>query len=334
MPKILFRADSNKKIGTGDLVSFIYLSHKFKKEGWECYFAVRDSEAAKQIAKNWHLQNVYWIPNNCSIKDEIRQIKKLCFCNTVDCFFIQITEFPLREYKDLKRVAPIMACVNFDGFIFRDFNLVVNWGVDLKDTIYKDYKKGNFLCGFENTVLPDYFDWEQICKKRPSMSVICRILIAMGGIDEFNLIGRILDALENFDNELEIRVIIGPGCRLNDKDRFRGVVFKENSCNLFEDYLWADIAFSAGGLTSSELVATQTPAILISSYAHQIRRCQYYACRGWAYYLGEQHKLGAGSIRNGLDKVLGGFADYKTALAGAGFRGANEKIFEIIDSYR
>lgn len=333
MPNILFRADAHNKIGTGDLVSFIYLSHEFQRKDWGVFFSIRDFSVAKQIVENWHLKNVHWITSDLSINDEVELIRKLCLDEAVDCFFIQITDGSLTEYKDLNRVAPIMACVNFDGCVLVDFDLIVNWCVDLKESVYEEYKGGNLLCGFENAILPDYFDRDKICK-RSYGDFVRKILITMGGIDEFNLTRRILEALRCFDKEFEIRVVIGPGCTLNDKASFSGVVFKENSCNLFEDYLWADIAFSSGGLTSSELAATRTPAILISAYTHQIKRCEYYARQGWAYYLGGQEGIIADNIRNGLNKVVSGIADYRIALARSAFRGGSEKIFKIIDSYR
>jgi len=333
MPNILFRADANIEIGTGDLVSFIYLSHEFQKKGWETFFAIRDFEVARRIVENWHLQNVRWIPGDFSINADVKLIKDLCLNEVIDCLFIQITEFPLTEYKGLNGVTPIMACVNFDGCIFSGFNLVVNWCVDSQASAYANYKGGNFLCGFENTILPSYFDWGKI-DKRSYGDFARKILITMGGIDEFDLTGRILEALKIFDRELEIRVVVGPGYTLKDRDRFPGVFFKENSSNLFGDYLWADIAFSSGGLTSSELVATRTPAILISAYPHQIKRCEYYARRGWAHYLGMQPDLRLEDFCNGLRKARGKILDCRIALAGAGFRGANAKISEIIDSYR
>ena len=63
-------------------------------------------------------------------------------------------------------------------------------------------------------------------------------------------------------------------------------LIKENVTNMLDEYLDCDIGIGAGGLTSSELVATKTSAILIATYEHQIARCQYFNEMGWAKYLG------------------------------------------------
>ena len=332
MPNILFRADAHKTVGTGDLMSLIYLSSLFRARGWGCYFAVRDFEASKRIVHNLALENVSWVPSGSSIAQEIYQVNRICIDISADCFFMEVTGQPLSAYAALGRPAPIMACVNFDGVLSGDFDLVVNWCIDAADEAYSGHSDVVVLKGFENTVLPDYLDRRRITNRTYS-TVVRRILITMGGIDEFDLTGRILEVISRLRQNYQVRVIAGPGYKLRATG-FAGVMFKENSCNLFTDYLWADIAFSAGGLTSSELIASHTPALLIASYPHQVKRCQYYAKCGWAYYLGQQDKVDADVILAGLSKVIDGISDYHLTLSNLNFWGSNEKIFEIIDSYR
>lgn len=341
MPSILFRADAEKSIGVGDLMSVIYLSRNFQEHLWKCFFAVKDYPPALKITKQHKLDNLFLIPQDMSLRDEIGFIRKICRNNAVDCLLMEVTKNSLRSYKDLGRPSFIKACVNFDGVITEDFDIVVNWCVDSSDGLYRAYmdKAIKFILGFENTVLPDYLDWQKI-QERSSKKEVKRILISMGGIDEFDLTGRIVQALMLRIRNYEIRVIIGPGY-LKQKELYKYVqrgwgnfTIKETVCNLFDDYFWADVAFSAGGLTASELVAAKTPAILVACYEHQIKRCEYYSGHNWAYYMGYYRELKEEKIIESLDYVIDNIGRFRDTLSQLDFRGGNEKIFESIDSCR
>jgi len=341
MPKILFRADAEKSVGIGDLMSLVYLSNEFQRNSWQCYFAVRDYNPALQIIKKHKLKNVYLISRQMELENEIRLIKKICQKNTIDCLFMEITKNNLGEYNALGKPTPIMGCVNFDGVITKDFDIVVNWCVDSNDNFYKDYEGENiqFIIGFENTILPYYFDRDRISTRTFGKDVK-KVLVSVGGIDEFDLTRKIITALTQQKKDYEIRVIVGYGyanykelLRIT-KDKLKNFNLRKNVVNLFEDYLWADVAFSAGGLTSSELVSTRTPAILIAAYEHQVKRCEYYSKNKWAYYIGDYLNLNEVQILNGLDYMLNNINLFRNSLAQLHFEGGNEKIYKSVDSCR
>ncbi len=341
MPKILFRADAEDSIGTGDLMSLIYLSRLFQKNLWQCFFAVREYGPALEILKNHKLDNVYLISKHASISEEINFLRKICTDNGVDCLFMEITKHSLREYQDLGKPAPIKACVNFDGEITSDYDVVVNWCIDSFDHVYGAHKNSNtqFILGFENVILPDYFVWKAI-SKRVYGNKIEKILITMGGIDELDLTGKIVNTLIHKYSDYEIRVIVGPGYDYaKDLVKLMGsglknFRLKQNVDNLFEDYLWADLAFSAGGLTSSELVAAKIPSILIAIRKHQIKRCEYFFKNKWSCYAGYHTDLGEREILKSLNYMIKYIDLFRNFLKKADFRGGNEKIFKNIDSCR
>jgi len=341
MPSILFRADAEESIGVGDLMSVIYLSRKFQKQLWKCFFVVKDYPPALKIIDQHKLSNLYLIPADISLSQEIDFIKKICRDKPIDCLLMEVTKNSLDRYKALGKPSPIKACVNFDGVITEDFDIVVNWCIDSSDGLYRTYpsKDIKFILGFENTILPDYLDWQKIHGRSFSKEVK-KILISMGGVDEFDLSTRIIEALSPRIDDYEIRVVTGPGY-LKQKDLYKYIdsefghfTLKEAVGDLFEDYLWADLAFSAGGLTSSELVATKTPAILVACYEHQINRCKYYSERNWAYYTGYYQEVNEENIIKSLDYVINNISRFRDSLWQSDFRGGNEKIFKSVDSYR
>jgi spore coat polysaccharide biosynthesis predicted glycosyltransferase SpsG len=341
MPNVLFRADAEKSIGVGDLMSLIYLADEFRRNSWKCFFAVRDYPPALAIIKGQNLKSVYLIPCRISVRDEMVLLRKICKDTKIDCLVMEVTKNSLREYKDLGKPAHVKACINFDGIITDDFDIVVNWCVSPSDDLYGSYSGKNiqFVLGFKNTILPPYLDWKKISRK-DYQEKTKKILISMGGIDGFDMTAKIIKALAAQRRELDIRVIVGPGYeRYGELSRFACSKFKKfslkyNSIGLFKDYLWADIAFSAGGLTSSELVATKTPAILIATYEHQIKRCKYYSSRDWAYYAGYHETVGEEGIIKSLDHITGNINLFRESLSRSNFKGGNEKIYKRINSCR
>lgn len=341
MPNILFRADAEKTIGIGDILSLIYLSYEFRRRRWKCFFMARDYAPALAIIKRHGLKNVFLIPRADSISSEIRLIKRVCREKRIDCLFMEITKHTLTQYKGLGRPAHVMACVNFDGIITNNFDTVVNWCVPSDSRLYNGYRANGalFMLGFEKTALPHYLDWQRIKQRKYNIKAR-NILIAMGGVDEFNLTKKAVSIFIQKGCPYKVKIIIGPGYRHKD-DLFKmcaasraHITIKENAENLFEDYMWADIAFSAGGLTSSELVAAKTPAVLIAAYPHQRMRCKYFSKKGLSYYCGYRTGCGRQALRLGFLKVARNIGFYSDRLRRFNFRGGNEEIFKGINSYR
>lgn len=343
MPRILFRADAQETIGVGDLMSLVYLSRQFREHSWSSFFAVRNYAPARKIAKQFELENIHIIPKDASLEEEIMLIKKICVDSNIDCMFLEITKESLLKYKTLGRPAPIKACVNFDGIITGDFDIVVNWCVDTRERLYEKHKcpKTKFILGFENAILPHYFSEKHFLVKKEKDTAE-KILISMGGVDEFNLTAEVLKALSGHDKAsgFDIRAIVGPGYAHSKdlldslKGNVRGFTVKENCDNLSDDYMWADMAFSAGGLTSSELVAAKIPSILIAAYGHQVKRCEYYFRQNWVYYAGYRDIADEKRIRESLDYLTNNIGLFRDNLSRSGFRGGNEKIYKNIDTCR
>ncbi|MCJ8344563.1 hypothetical protein MJH12_03410, partial [bacterium] len=64
------------------------------------------------------------------------------------------------------------------------------------------------------------------------------------------------------------------------------VTIKSCVNNMFDYYMNTDIFIGAGGLACSEAVACRLNTILISTYKHQIDRCNHFQDQNWAVYLG------------------------------------------------
>lgn len=309
--KVLFRADAKQSIGTGDLVSLIHLSRYFENDGWESHFIIRDYDESVEIVKRNKINNYLAIIGPHSIGKETEEINGYIESRGIDAAFFEITERPLTEYKGVTNRA-VKACINFDGIIPDGMSLVVNWDVGT-DKLFdqKKYPGTKFLLGPQYAVLPLDFDFTRI-RNRSYKSKPEVLLVSMGGADEYNFTQKVVDALIRGKTGLELYVVVGGGYRhmegLAGSLKDSGVKYriKQDITNMFDEFMNCDIAVSAGGLTSFELVATRTPSVLIAIHEHQIGRCEYFDKMGWAKYLGfrsfDEKKLLEG-IRDPLTRL-------------------------------
>jgi len=287
--KILFRADAAPHIGIGDLMSLINLS-KYLDDTYEIYFIIKNYQAGLNLIKTYNIQNCSIIDNQMSINDEVSYINEFISRNKINIVFFEITEIKLSSYigitKNVKKVA-----INFDGCILDDLDLVIDWDVEA-DRFFKPekYPHTKFLLGVKYVILPkEFYDTKALNKKTTSKKK--SILIAMGGADEFDLTNKIIKSIIGFNLNIKLNIILGSGYEYKSKlekllDNNIEYTIKQNTTNMLNEYLHCDIGIGAGGLTSSELVATKTSTILLATYKHQIARCKYFDKENLAKYLG------------------------------------------------
>lgn len=291
MKKIAFRADAKPSIGTGDLVSLINLSAYFNKKGWETHFIIRDHKAAIELLKGRGIKRYSVLDERISIEEEVVKINDYVERNGIGVIFFEITERRLAEYKGITDKA-VKACVSFDGDVPLEMGLVVDWDVNANEVFGKrKHPDTVFLFGMEYVILPVEFDFKRIFS-RTYKSKPRTILIAMGGADELNFTGKVVETLIKNNTGFNLNIVIGSGymfeAPLREQLKTSSVEYEinKNIANMFEEFMRCDAAIAAGGLTSFELIASRTPAALIATYEHQVPRCAYFGNKGWATYLG------------------------------------------------
>lgn len=287
MKKILFRADAKPSIGIGDLMSILHLS--FYLNDFECFFLTQATVAAKDIMAEYNPKNIFWLDEDADIISDITTINKLIDEYAIDILLFEITERKLTDYVGITNGVS-KACINFDGYVSKDIKLLINWDA----AAYKYYERSKFpdtkfLLGSRYVILPKAFYSKEI-RDRTYPAKRNKILIAMGGADELDFTSKVVDAVAIGGSELTI--IVGAGYenmdKLKDSVGKKSVPYeiKVNVRDMLSEYMKCDFAIGAGGLTSSELVASRTPCALIATYEHQVSRCEYFDKEGWARYIG------------------------------------------------
>ncbi len=288
MKKILFRSDAAPHIGIGDLMSFINLSFYFKD--WETFFIIKDYDAALGLVQKYNIKNIFIIDHKISIEDEIQYINKFILKNDIFSIFLQINEKKISIYNNID--IAFRACAYFESDLPNHYDLVLSWNYNSKD--YFDlnrYNKTKFFLGTEYVILPMSFDFSKI-EKRDFKKKKEKLLISLGGADEKNMTFDVIKQLKNISCDLDIVVILGSGYQFEKElsvyleKSSLSYEIKKSVDNMYIEYMDCDIAIGAGGLTVSEIVATKTPALIISTYEHQVERCDYFDNKGWIRHLG------------------------------------------------
>ena len=289
MKRILFRADAKPSIGIGDLMSLINLSHYFNPREWECFFMIKAYSAGIKLAKRIEKKYVFILDESISIENEVDEINHVVQIHKIDILFFEITDRRLSKYTGLTNNVK-KACVNFNDHLLNGIDLVINWDVDAVKYMHQSSAPNAlFLLGPKYVILPKQF---YSLHDRRYKDKVETLLISMGGADEFNFTMKVVKIIIENNVKVSLNIIVGSGYENIEKlksllkNSFIDYKIKHDVGNMFNEYINCDFAIGAGGLTSSELVATKTPSALIATYEHQIARCKFFDKKRLVKYLG------------------------------------------------
>ncbi|MBI4567509.1 MAG: hypothetical protein HY719_03840 [Planctomycetes bacterium] len=339
--RIAFRADAFIAIGTGDLLSCVALARTAVALSHEVHFLTRSHEAARRILASSGLPHEF-LPEDAPLDREFTWIPARCRAWRADALVMEITERLHDTYDPMPRCAPVMAAIDIMRVTTTPrFDLLVNWEPHA-GRLYDParYPRTRFILDPPNVILPPAMDFD-LAARRAFPARAERVLIAMGGGDPMNTTGRLVEFLSAVPGPLQVRAVAGfANPNLEAIRRAAGgsphrVEVLPSQPGLFDLMTWCDLAFGAGGLTSSELVASGTPAVLISNYFHQEPRCRYFAEHGAAVYWGSDEQWRANARPEDLAALLGDPVR-RRSLAEAGRRllggGGNRRIVEAIET--
>ena len=109
-------------------MSLVNLSRYFEAEGWECFYMVKNYNAAINLLNKNKITNIEIIKESISISQEVEYLNIYTAENKIDMVFFEITERKLSEYHGLsKNIQKV--CVCFDGYIPNDIDIVIDWDV-------------------------------------------------------------------------------------------------------------------------------------------------------------------------------------------------------------
>ena len=177
--------------------------------------------------------------------------------------------------------------------------------------VYSDNKR-TFLVG------PRYFifrrEFVEAARVRRRISEKARkILVTVGGGDEFHLTSKIVKAIRAIpETNLSLKVILGPAFSHEIKQEIASALAEfdgeyhllDHGPNLAKEMLWADLAITSDGLTKYETAITGTPNITLSHPRSDVRAHHEFVQAGTTLFLGNGYSIGCDELAMGIRETL------------------------------
>lgn len=155
---------------------------------------------------------------------------------------------------------------------------------------------------------PEYARYRETAARRTGD--IKRVLVFMGGADNANITGKVLDALSTARlAHLEVDVVIGSNF-IHKDDVVGQANARSNTrihgprAHLADLMAEADLAIGAGGATTWERLCMGLPSLVVSLAENQAPACEALAASGLIRYLGDANDLDAVAFEAALIEAL------------------------------
>lgn len=330
---ILFRADGNKKIGSGHVMRCLSIADCAKASGETCAFLTASDDLKETVAAHGHKVTVLdkdydhmmsdlfltkkWIEDYCPsafivdsyyVSDGYLSSLKEC-CMGLGTKLVYMDDAPAFPY-------PCDVLVNYNIY-----------GADMEDGYRKLYQKGDaprLLLGPAYAPLRDEFQDIGIREVRKEA---VDILVSTGGADfghvSLGLAKEILYRTEELHG-LHFHFVIGPmnedAAKMDEITKNSGIITAHFNVQRMSGLMQScDIAIAAAGSTLYELCAAQTPAVTYILADNQIPGAEGFERHGIMRCVGDLRLMGVTKLADALVrecKALAGDHEERRRIAG------------------
>lgn len=262
--KMLIRADATRDIGTGHVMRCLALACSWKKQGGEIAWVTHcdTKKILERIKQN--SSKVYELSRYSSSEETIDIIGE----ESPDCIVLDGYQFDTEYQKGISecgiKLLVIDDYAHLDKY-YADIILNQNFGADKFK--YNALPQTKFLFGTDYVMLrSEFFNYRGYKKEIKNKAE--NILVTMGGADAENHTSKMLDALNLVDVSLCIKVPIGANNPHLNSVKAIADKSKHNIDIIYDSQdmpalmQWADVAISAGGTTTWELLFMGVPSVL------------------------------------------------------------------------
>ncbi len=306
--KIAIRADGSTAIGMGHIYNSLAIADVLREKGAEIYFITRDYAAAVQKLqeRGYHVEKIA-----AGLKEKDSFDKTINILDGKDTKFL-ITDLLVIHHDcsaELRKRG--IKSVSFDilGNIALQSDIIFNRTTLTKRfSNYKDNGYTQYYLGPKYVPLAKQY-WGLKNKKR-EIREVKKVLVCLGGGDEFNLTTRVAKILDSFP--VETTLVLGKAFqgelelhRAMQEMRSKPIILKDIP-NMAEIMLLHDLAVCAGGSVLYELAITGTPAMIIPMNDHQVENGEEFQRLGSVISMGMHTDISDGKISEKLQELITG----------------------------
>lgn len=283
--KVYFRTEASVASGTGHLMRCLALAQTFNEQTIECLFIVRQESLPFCRARHDWQFSVIAIPDSVLLHQEIHYLAEILHLEHSDYLVLDSYKFDthyLRQAKQLKLQVILFDDLNDRGELPVD--LIINGAGNADSLGYAETAPTASLClGSEYRILRTEFLSEvpQPLSERKSLTIV------MGGTDSRGLLLQLLQNCEDQAINTPVRAVLTRNhCQLELIQAFveqtnltvQLVLDCQDLASIFAHSL---LTISAAGSTQFELLAMQSPAILLIIADNQENATRDSEQQGW-----------------------------------------------------
>ena len=324
---VAFRADASLDIGTGHVMRCLTLAKRFQRAGDECVFICREHEGNLISYLRSEGIQVCTLPlPGC----EVRTFDHLAHSSWLGVSWQQ----------DAKEVLGVASEYDFDCLVVDHYALDISWEQmlhqkiknilvidDLSDRAHDacallDQNYGRKSSDYDGLLpdscsrligpnfallRPEFSELREFSFKRRSGFDLETIIVNLGGVDQDNVTGKVVDALSEiiFESELNVIVVLGAtnpnvlSVISSSEASPHNVSVEVGVSNMAELMANSDLAIGAAGSTTWERFSLGVPSILLSIADNQDSALSSLSDSGYIY------KLSVDSIVQDLFEFFG-----------------------------
>jgi UDP-2,4-diacetamido-2,4,6-trideoxy-beta-L-altropyranose hydrolase len=305
--KVVFRVDASVEIGTGHVMRCLTLAEAIRSHGGQCSFVCKEHEgnlcdfisqrgfvvhrlrlegvrqsSVKAITEKT-VPHVDWLGGDWIV--DARQTCALIGEEKADWVVVDHYAVDSHWEQAVRRNCHCLMVI--DDLADRrhecDLLLDQNLGREAEDYQALLPLGTRTLLGPRYALLrPEFAQWRQYSLERRSQPQLKQLLITMGGVDQGNVTGQILDVLKAsaLPPNLSITVVMGPHApwlghvQTQAADMPRPTQFLAGISNMAELMAYSDLAIAAAGTTSWERCCLGLPTIMLVLAENQLTIAQ------------------------------------------------------------
>jgi len=303
--RILVRVDGSHAIGLGHIYRMKTLSLALQEAGSNVAFLTMKDKVANSILKAPGLTCYVFQPDsyNAALTEAVHSQQP-------DLIIQDILETSPECIEAIRRLSPAKI-VNFDdvgaGLAMADVvinSIVFNWGR------YKaDESHARLFEGPQHMILQPAIS-KYTCLDKTITDRAEKILLAFGGTDTHYVTERTLEAINDINVELNVKINMGPGSRLTPRLEQAVKTSAHHSeivrfvSSLLKEFYQADLVICGGGNMLYELAALGIPSASIATEPHEICGIDYWSKVGTTNALGWEETLNFSQVSDVINSLI------------------------------
>ncbi len=333
--KVLLRTDASLQIGIGHVMRCLTLADALRAYGAECTFVCREhpghllerirqrgfaahglsatSEDIVPIVTQAKTRTNYsgWLGIDWS--SDAAETRHVAGDTVMDWLIVDHYALDARWEKALRPTCHQLMVIDDLADRPHDCDILLDQNLGRAERDYPDLVPDHcaLLMGPNYALLrPEFADLRDYSLRRRSVPKLRHLLIAMGGVDEADATGAILEVLKDctLPADCSITVVLGPHAPWLERVRLLAAQMpyptelRVNVCNMAQLMADSDLAIGAAGSTSWERCCLGLPTLIVTLAENQRQGAAALERSGCAMVLGNSDKI-SGNLRSMLSRL-------------------------------